>query len=292
MSGPEGVRHAVPPPASGCIEDPACTKPAIADIACSSRTNGVSSYYVLLDQSHRYRPVDTTPNFTGSSTLPEISRKKHAAVSSQTPGRLASGVRKRRKVLEGPYSCDLCGKRYAQQQNVSRHQKKEHNKPYSCIVPGCEYKWNRPDELRVHLISFHRDIDPDKVIGKPAGARHRSKIMGRDIPPPPTIESVRWSYAEPQRRSMTPPLPAVANVVTHTPSSTMSSVANDPQSQHPESAITTRKDEYARRLEFLCDTSAPSVFSFTEDCAQSMNDPDIPTQGNELWSVHVFLRSM
>lgn len=251
----------------------------------------VCHHAIFYQTSHRYRPVDTTPNFTGSSTLPDILRNKPAVVSSRPPARLVSGVRKRRKVLKGPYSCDICGKRYEQQQNVFRHQREKHNDPYSCIVPDCEDKWNRPDEFRAHLINFHPDIDPDKVIGKPAGAHRRSKIVGRDIPSPPTIESVRWSYAEPQQRSMTPPLPAVANVVTHTPSSTstMSSVANNPQPQHPESAITTRKHEYARRLEFLCDTSAPSVFSFTEDCAQSMNDPDIPTQGNELWSVHVFL---
>lgn len=248
----------------------------------------VCHYVFLSDQSHRYTFVDTTPNFNESLTLPEILRKKPVAVLSQPPGRLASGVRKRRKVLERPYPCDICGKRFAQQQNVSRHQKKEHNKPHSCIVPGCEDKWNRPDEFRAHLINFHPDIDPDKVIGKPAGARHKSKIMGRDVPPPPTIESVRWSKVEPRQRSMTPPLPAVANVITHAPPSSISSVANDPQPEHVEPTIMTGKREYARRLEFLRDTNGPSVFSFTEDCTQSINDRDISTQGDQLWSVHGF----
>lgn len=286
MSGPEGVPHEVPPPASGSIEDPEYTELAIAVTACSSRKNGVSSY-VPSDQSHRFTPVNTTPNFTGSSTLPDISRNTPAVVSSRPPARLVSGVRKCRKVFKGPYSCDICGKRYEQQQNVLRHRKKDHNDPHSCIVPGCEDKWNRPDEFRAHLINFHPDIDPDKVIGKPAGARHKSKIMGRDIPPPRTIESVRWSHGKPRQRSTTLRLPAVANVITHAPLFSMSSVANDPRPEHLEPAITMRKHEYARSVEFLHDTGAPSVFSSTEDCAELANDLDISTQGGQLWSVHV-----
>ncbi|KAH9983852.1 hypothetical protein BJV77DRAFT_241823 [Russula vinacea] len=108
--------------------------------------------------------------------------------------------------------------------------------------------------------------------------------MGRDIPPPRTIESVRWSHGKPRQRSTTLRLPAVANVITHAPLFSMSSVANDPRPEHLEPAITMRKHEYARSVEFLHDTGAPSVFSSTEDCAELANDLDISTQGGQLWS--------
>jgi hypothetical protein len=151
-------------------------------------------------------------------------------------------------------------------------------------VSGCEFEWTRPDEFRAHLNDCHHDVDPDKVLGKPAGARRRSKIMGRDIPPP-TIESVRRTQAEPQQRSMTPALAVVANV-TRVPLSTMSSVANDLQ---PEPAIKTRKHEYARSLESLPDTNVPSLVSSTEKCAQSVSYLNISTQYDQNWLVHVFL---
>ena len=233
------------------------------------------------------RPESSIQNFTGSSTLTKITRKKPVVVSSPQPRRLA-GARKRREALERPYSCNHhgCGKRYSQPQNVSRHQREEHNNPHLCIVSGCEFEWTRPDEFRAHLNDCHHDVDPDKVLGKPAGARRRSKIMGRDIPPL-TIESVRRSQAEPRQRSMMPALPAVANV-TRVPLSTMSSVANDLQ---PEPAITTRKHGYARSLEFLPNTNAPSVFSSTEKCAQSVSYLDISTQCDQNWLVHGFFYS-
>lgn len=50
--GPEGVAPKFPPPVS--IDDPAFTKLAIADTACSSRKNGVS-IYALSDPSHQYK---------------------------------------------------------------------------------------------------------------------------------------------------------------------------------------------------------------------------------------------
>ena len=231
------------------------------------------------------RPESSIQNFTGSSNLTKISRKKPAVVSSQRPGRLA-GARKRREALERPYSCDRCGKRYSQPQNVLRHQREEHNKPHSCIVPGCEFEWTRPDEFRAHLDDCHHDVDPDKVLDKPAGARRRSKIMGRDIPPL-AIEFVRRSQAEPRQRSMMPALPAVANI-TRVPLSTMSSVANDPQ---PETAITMRKHGYARSLKFLPDTNAPSMVSSTEKCAQSVSYLDISTQRDQNWLVLLFIYS-
>lgn len=196
-------------------------------------------------------------------------------------------MRSRRKALERPHSCNLCGKRFSQRQNVFRHQRKEHNDSHSCIVSGCEFKWTRPDQFRAHLTNCHHDVDPDKVLDKPAGSRRRSKIMGRDLPPPPTIKPVRQGQAEPRQRPMTLPLPVVANV-THVSLSTMSSVANDPQPEHAGPAITTGKYEYTRSLECFGDTNAPSVFSSTGECAQSVNDLDTLTRCDENWSVHDF----
>ncbi|KAF8471594.1 hypothetical protein DFH94DRAFT_197046 [Russula ochroleuca] len=44
-----------------------------------------------------------------------------------------------RKSPERPYSCDICSKRFSQRQGVSRHRRKAHNNPHSCLVLRCEF---------------------------------------------------------------------------------------------------------------------------------------------------------
>lgn len=221
-----------------------------------------------------------TPNCTGLSTLTGISRKKCAAVSLQPAGRPAG----MHKALKRPYSCDICGKRYSQQQNVLRHQRNAHSNPHPCIVTGCGFKWTRPYVYGKHL-ECHRDsdyVDPEEALGKPAGSRRRSNIIGRDLPSPSAIYPDQRSQ-EPRQHSMTQPPPAAANV-THVPLSAMSLVAYDPQPEHAEPAITTCIHEDARGFEFIGATNSPSVFS---ECAQSVNDLSI--QSGQTWLVHAFL---
>ena len=224
-----------------------------------------------------------TTNCTGFSTLTltGISRKKCTAVSLRPTGRPAG----MHKALKRTYSCNICGKRYSQQQNVLRHQRKAHSNPHPCIVTGCGFKWTRPYVYRKHLKCHSDCVNPEEALGKPAGSRHRSNIIGRDLPPPVIYPDQR-RQAESRQHSMTQPLPAAANV-TYAPLSAMSLVevvVYDLPPEHAEPAIITCKHEDACRLEFIGAINSPSVFS---ECAQPVNDLSI--HGGQTWLVHAFL---
>ena len=192
-------------------------------------------------------PVDTRPNVTVSSTLPKISKRKRTAVSLQPVGQPAGT----REAPEHPFSCDTCGEKYAQRQGVLRHHRNAHNNPHSCLY--CDFKWSRPDQYRTHLERYHPDVDRDHVLGKPAGSRRRSMIIGRDLPhrfSPPVIEPNQRFQAGPWQCPMAPSLPVTANV-THVPSPAVLSVACDSLPEYAEPTITTREHEDAHSSEFL-----------------------------------------
>ena len=172
-----------------------------------------------------------------------------------------------RETPERPYSCDICSKRYSQRQGVSRHRRKAHNSPHSCCVLHCEFKWTRPDVYRAHLENRHSDVNPDNVLGKPAGSRRRSTIIGRDLPqdfPRPALEPDRRSQAELRQHPMTSPLPTQ-----------ISSVDYKSQNEYAEPAITTRRLEDGWGLDLFVPTEASFAFSPTEKRAQSVN-LDVP----------------
>ena len=179
-----------------------------------------------------------------------------------------------REALKRSYSCDICGNQYSQPQGLSRHHQAEH-KPHSCLY--CGFKWSRPYQYRIHLEKRHLDVNPDNVLGKPAGSRRKSKIIGRDLPQyvfPPAPEPDRQSQAKPLRRSLMPPLPAMLSVAYY-----------DTRPEHAEPAVTSRKREDASVLEL---SDAPSMFLFTEEHVQSVTDVGISTQRRQVWLVHPF----
>lgn len=159
------------------------------------------------------------------------------------------------------YICKTCGKRFSQSQGVSRHRRAVHNKPHSCFHSNCKFKWTRPCEYRTHLQKRHPNVNPDKVLGKRAGSRCRSTIIGRDLPQPRPqhffLDPKQWSQANvsPQR-PMTSPLPELVKI-THVsqPDVLLSDVTN-----------------------------ASSVLSFPEERTQSAKDV-----GGKFWSVHQLL---
>ena len=184
------------------------------------------------------------------------------------------------------YSCDICGERYSQPQGVSRHRRKAHDIPHTCLC--CEFTWTRPCQYRAHLEKRHPDVNSDKVLGKPAWSRRRSEVIGRDLPPHfylPNIQRDRRSQAEPQQSPARPPMPAVAKV-TPVPWSARSPVAHDLQPEYEDLAITTHKHEDGLGLNFLDATDVPSAFSSTEE---RVNDLDVSIQGGQIRLVHFIL---
>ena len=232
---------------------------------------------------NRYIPVDTTPNFTVSSNLTEVSKKKRAAAPLR-PARRRAGMR---EALKRPYSCDICRKRYSQPQGLSRHHQEEHN-PHSCLY--CGFKWSRPYQYRSHLERQHLDVNPDDVLGKPAGSRRKSTIIGRNLPQhffSPAIDLDRQSQTQ---RPLMPPLPAMA---TATQPYRLSVSYYDPRPERAGPAVTSHKREEAGVLE-LSDISdiigpdVPSAFLFAEERAQPAKDVGISIQRGQLWLAHAF----
>ena len=178
----------------------------------------------------------------------KISKKKSTTVSLQPVGQPAG----MREVPEHPYSCDTCGEKYSQRQGVLRHRREAHNNPHSCLY--CDFKWSRPSQYRTHLKRCHPDVNHDYVLGKPAGSRRTSMIIGRDLPHHffhPVIKLDRRSQAEPWQCPMAPSLPAVTKV-THLPSpAAILPVAYDSLPEYAEPAITPREREDAHSSEFL-----------------------------------------
>jgi DNA-directed RNA polymerase subunit RPC12/RpoP len=116
------------------------------------------------------------------------------------------------EALKRPFVCHTCGKRYAQPGGVTRHHRAKHS-PNSCTY--CGARWSRPYQYRDHLERHHRDVDPDLVLGKPAGARRRAEVIGRGRPQnvsPHVVERDRQSRAAPRRPPLRPPVPAVVQV--------------------------------------------------------------------------------
>ena len=59
----------------------------------------------------------------------------------------------------GPYSCGVCGDRFAQKQGARRHHREKHE-PKQC--PHCHaFKWGRPYLYKRHLKAEHPEIDPE-----------------------------------------------------------------------------------------------------------------------------------
>jgi len=176
------------------------------------------------DQTHRSMPVGPTPNVWITSAIPssnviqrasrnrsqqsKITRKKSAEGISRS-SRPSAGMQ---EALKRPHVCHTCGKRYAQPGGVMRHYREKHG-PNSCMY--CGASWSRPYQYRDHLEKYHCDVDPDLVLGKPAGSRRRAKATGRGRPQnvsPHVVKHGRWSQVAPEGPPLMPPLPAVVEV--------------------------------------------------------------------------------
>ena len=176
---------------------------------------------VLSDQSHRYMPVDApiphlsiTSAITSSNVVVQSRsfQRKRTKTRRAEESLWSSGQPPGLNVFERPYICHTCGKRYAQPGGVMRHYRAKHN-PNSCMF--CGASWSRPYQYRNHLEMHHCDVDPDLVLGKPAGSRRRAKVTGRGLTQkvsPLVVQHDRQSQAAPRRPPPMLPLPAVVKV--------------------------------------------------------------------------------
>ena len=136
----------------------------------------------------------------------------------------------------------------------------------------------------------HPDVNADEVLGKPAGSRCKSTIIGRDLDhyvSPLAIEPDQGSQGEPRQR---PPLPVPAvTKVTHAPSSGSSTkplaiVIHNPQFKLAQPAFMLQENhEDTHGLEPLGTADAPSVFLSPEECVQSMSDFVVSIEDNQTW---------
>ena len=218
------------------IGDSAYTKVPEVDTTHNSSQHGSGS----LDQNHLYTHVDTGPigNFSAPSTLlgmPSISTvgqheegiprnlhtrslqtAKNCVTGSSWSSRRPTGARKAPKKL---YACMICGEEYSQMQGFMRHYRTKHH-PSSCL--HCDFKWGRPEHYRNHLTKRH-GLEAgvvDEILGKPAGSRRRTAIIGRDLPQNvllPAIKHDRHSQPKPRQRRQMPPSSSVTKS-THVPS--------------------------------------------------------------------------
>jgi DNA-directed RNA polymerase subunit RPC12/RpoP len=176
------------------------------------------------DQSHRSMSVGATPNVSMTSANPSSSIEQRASRNRSHQCKITRKMRAEEKsrssrqpagmleALKRPYICHTCGKRYAQPGGVMRHFRAKH-KPNSCTY--CGARWSRPYQYRDHLERHHRDVDPDLVLGKPAGSRRRAEVIGRGRPQNVSLHVVgldRQSQAAPRRPPLMSPLPPAVKV--------------------------------------------------------------------------------
>lgn len=237
LPGHEGVPHA-------WLGDSAYAKVAEVDAIHNSGQHNVSTS--ALDQSHLCTHADTGPNFSASPILriPSISTvgqyeegtsrnrpiqspqmtEKRTTASSRLSGRPARA----HDAPKQSYACAICSEEYTQMQGLMRHYRTKHH-PRLCLF--CDFKWGRPEHYRNHLTKRH-ELDVavvDGILGKPAGSRRRTTVIGRDLPQnvsPPAIKHDRRAQPKPRQRRLMPPLSSMAKV-THVTSPFSSTEGHD-----------------------------------------------------------------
>jgi hypothetical protein len=245
---------------------------------------GCESMNVSLDQGHRNTPVDTTRNPSVSSTFPRISCTPTGVQYPQYQAQRFQELEKRPIAAPSrstsPYSCDICGKAYAQPQGVRRHHREVHDVKI-CTYCG-DFKWGRPYQFRKHLKKQHPSVDPDAVVGRPSES-HRKVAMIPKHPPqqqvlPPIPEHDRQGRTEPRLRAPAQLPSAVAELLPFS-QPFISSLDYHPQPEHAEPMNTTDLDATYAYV---------SSVSSTEEHAQRANDSEIAFQN---WLAPVFFNS-
>ncbi|KAI0296872.1 hypothetical protein BC826DRAFT_188450 [Russula brevipes] len=115
-----------------------------------------------------------------------------------------------------PYSCNDCGKTFAQSQGVSRHRRETHGASLCMICRS--FEWGRPYRLREHLKKRHPDVDPDKALAQATKAQRRATMTARRRPKRPVSPRTHHDDATDKATTQTQPPPAVTELLTGYPS--------------------------------------------------------------------------
>lgn len=77
---------------------------------------------------------------------------------------------------EKPLECHICGKRFSESSNLTKH-RKTHNErgDFICDVPGCGKDFKRADQLRRHKNYFHKAAAAEPSAGQIRRANQRIK---------------------------------------------------------------------------------------------------------------------
>ena len=109
---------------------------------------------------------------SASSDRSQKSRKSRSVpekASSQSRSLATAGIGG--TLGQGPYPCDICGKRYAQRQGVRRHFRAIHDHLNSCLY--CDFTWSRPYLYKAHLKTKHRNVVSDMTQNEATSTSHR-----------------------------------------------------------------------------------------------------------------------
>ena len=224
----------------------------------------------LLDYDHRYTGIHATFNSSvplipqSISRSPTVVQYQEKSVSTDRPHQFQKtgiGLEKASSqsfrqttgaggAFKGPYTCDICGKRFAQSQGVRRHYRAIHN-PSSCSY--CDFKWSRPYQYRAHIKKKHRnvisDLAPDEAMWT---RRHR--------------------------------VPNTTKCMREQPSSEVVEVVD--RDLQPESANPAIRME--RNREDPPESESHTGLSSIEECTERALDLNMSSRRTQTWSVHAF----
>lgn len=224
----------------------------------------------LFDYDHRYSGIYATFNSSAVSTpqgiprSPTLVQYQDESVSRDRPQqfqKMSTGLEKASSQSfrqptgaggssKGPYTCDICGKRYAQPQGVRRHYRAKHN-PNSCSY--CDFKWSRPYQYRTHIKKKHHDVISDSAPDKAVWTRHGVPNITKSMRKQPSSE--------------------VIEVVAHD---------SQPESTNP--AI-----RMERNLEDPPESESHTGVSSIEECAERAMELKMSSRRTQTWLVQAFV---
>ena len=191
----------------------------------------------------------------------------------------------------GPYMCDICGKRYAQPQGVRRHYREKHGNLNPCKYYDCDFKWSRPYVYEAHRKTKHRDAVSNAAQDDATRTSYRVENTAHSPQQHPVLtltpehDQRLGGGAETWSTPLTPP-PPVAVDVAPARSPAIHRVDRNPQLLGSAEPTKRRK----RKREHDPESQLRTELLATEGHAQVVKDLDMPVRMVQAtWLVHAFV---